>query len=207
MYNPPHFDDMPAADIALITDMVPLASVVAQTADGLLANHLPLLRAPAGHLIGHIALANDMHRVLTDGDAVLAIFQGAQGYISPNDYPSKAVHHCHVPTWNYEVVHMHGTIRFQHDTASKRAAVGLLTRTHERRVNGDAGWRMADAPADYMATMLDAIVALRIDVTRVVGKAKLSQNRDAVDHAGAVAGTRLRGDVDVSDRMAGRRRD
>ena len=129
-------------------ETAPLACIVAHTTDGLIANHIPLMAAPDGTLIGHVALANDMHRVLHDTQDVLVIFKGDDGYISPNFYPSKQEHHRHVPTWNYQVVHMHGTITFQHDTHAKRAAVGLLTRIHERRLNGDAAWRMADAPAD-----------------------------------------------------------
>ena len=140
----------------------PLACIVAQTDAGLIANHLPLLTGADGALVGHVALANDMHRLVADGQEVLVIFRGEDGYVSPNFYPSKAEHHRHVPTWNYQVVHVYGDIRFQHDERAKRAAVGLLTRDHERRVNGDRAWRMADAPADYMTQMLAGIVAFRI---------------------------------------------
>jgi transcriptional regulator len=107
-----------------------------------------------------------------------------------------------VPTWNYQVVHIHGTIAFQHDERAKRAAVGLLTVRHERRLNGDAAWRMADAPEDYMAAMLDAIVAFRITVHRTLAKSKLSQNRDAGDHRGAVEGVRATGQAALADSMA-----
>ena len=109
-----------------------------------------------------------------------------------------------MPTWNYEVAHLHGTIAFQHDDKAKRAAVGLLTRAQERRLNGDAAWRMADAPADYMAQMLDGIVAFRITVTRVLAKAKLSQNRDARDRQGAIDGLAADGAAALSARMAAR---
>lgn len=201
MYIPPHFQQLDPAEIAGIVDAAPLACVVAQTGAGLVANHLPLLAAPGERLIGHIALANDMHRLLTDGQEVLAIFQGEQGYVSPNYYPSKAEHHRHVPTWNYEVVQMHGRIRFQHDAQAKRAAVGLLTRQHERRLHGDQGWRMADAPADYIDSMLEQIVALRIEVTTVLAKAKLSQNRAPRDLEGAIAGLREAGRDGIAARM------
>lgn len=115
--------------------------IQAQTADGLIANHIPLLLGPGGSLIGHIAVANDMHRSIAEGQEVLAIFRGDDGYVSPNFYPSKAEHHRHVPTWNYQVVHAYGDIIFQHDERSKRAAVGLLTRQHERRLNGQDALR------------------------------------------------------------------
>lgn len=203
MYIPPHFEEADPEQIAGLIAAAPLATIVAHTADGLVANHIPLIAAP-GALIGHVARANDMHRLLAEGQEVLAIFRGVEGYISPNYYPSKPEHHRHVPTWNYEVAHLHGTIAFQHDDKAKRAAVGLLTRAQERRLNGDAAWRMADAPADYMAQMLDGIVAFRITVTRVLAKAKLSQNRDARDRQGAIDGLAADGAAALSARMAAR---
>ena len=107
-----------------------------------------------------------------------------------------------MPTWNYEVVHVHGTITFQHDEHARRATVGLLTRSHERRVNGKDAWRMADAPADYMQGMLEGIVAFRIDVTRRIAKSKLSQNREPRDRQGAAEGLHARGDTALALRMA-----
>ena len=109
-----------------------------------------------------------------------------------------------MPTWNYQAVHVHGDIAFQHDERAKRAAVGLLTRDHERRVNGDRAWRMADAPADYMTQMLASIVAFRITVRRVLAKSKLSQNREPRDYEGAVKGLRASGNDALAERMAGR---
>jgi len=201
MYVPPHFQETEKDQINALIESAPLACIVAQTAQGLVANHVPLLAAPDGTLIGHVALANEMHRLITDGQDVLAIFRGDDAYVSPNFYPTKAEHHRHVPTWNYQVVHVHGSIRFRHDTQAKRAAVGLLTRVHERRVNGTSAWRMADAPQDYMAQMLDGIVAFRIDVSRVLAKSKLSQNRADVDYRGAVSGLRSTGHGTLADRM------
>lgn len=204
MYIPPHFNEIDPDQIRDITDNAPLACIVAQTDAGLIANHIPLLTGPDGTLIGHVALANDMHRLIADGQQVMAIFRGVDGYVSPNFYPSKAEHHKAVPTWNYQVVHAYGTISFQHDDHAKRAAVGLLTRMHERRLNGKDAWRMADAPADFMQGMLDGIVAFRVTVTRLLAKSKLSQNRDARDYQGAVAGLRKSGQGDLAQRMADR---
>ncbi|MFJ1293108.1 FMN-binding negative transcriptional regulator [Paracoccus yeei] len=204
MYVPPHFQEIDPAEIASILAEAPLACIVAQTDQGLVANHIPLLAAPDGTLIGHVALANDMHRLIPDGHKVLAIFRGEDGYVSPNFYPSKPRHHRHVPTWNYQVVHVHGPIRFQHDTSAKRAAVGLLTRLHERRVNGTAAWRMADAPADYLQQMLDAIVAFRIAPRRTLAKSKLSQNREDEDRLGAIAGLKATGQAALARRMTRR---
>lgn len=205
MYLPDHFKEVDPAEIASIIAAAPLACVVANTSEGLVANHVPLLLDKGGDLIGHFALANDMHRSVADGQEVLSIFRGVDGYISPNSYPSKQDHHRHVPTWNYQVVHIHGTITFQHDERSKRAAIGLLTRDQERRVNGDKAWRMADAPADYMLDMIGKIVAFRISVTRTIAKSKLSQNRDERDFDGAVEGLKSKGERALADRMAAKR--
>lgn len=87
---------------------------------------MPLLRAPDGSLVGHVAQANAMHRLIDEEQEVLAIFRGPDAQISPNFFPSKADHHRHVPTWNYQAVPIDGTTSFQHDEPAKRAAVGLL---------------------------------------------------------------------------------
>jgi transcriptional regulator len=145
-----------------------------------------------------------MHKLVADGQDVLVIFRGDDAYVSPNFYPSKPEHHRHVPTWNYQVVHVYGQITFQHDEQTKRAAVGLLTRTHERRLNGQSAWRMADAPGDYMQQMLSNIVAFRIAVHRTLAKSKLSQNREERDYLGAIDGLRASGYEGLAQRMESR---
>lgn len=201
MYTPAQFLEIDPAVIADVMAGAPLACVVMMTDLGMVANHLPLLAAPNGDLIGHVALANDLHRTVADGAEVMAIFKGEDGYITPNSYPSKQDHHRHVPTWNYQAVHIHGTIAFQHDERAKRTAVALLTRIHERRVNGAEAWKMTDAPSDYIAQMLAAIVAFKITPTRVLAKSKLGQNREPRDLAGAIETLRARGENALADAM------
>ena len=202
MYIPSHFEEISLSEIASVVAAFPLACVVAQTPEGSIANHLPLLAGSDGNFIGHVALANDMHRLIAEDQEVLAIFRGVDAYVSPNYYPGKQEHHRHVPTWNYQVVHVYGAITFQHDERSKRAAVGLLTKRHESRVNRDQAWRMADAPKDYMEQMLDSIVAFKLTVTRTLAKSKLSQNRDARDYQGAIASLRASGEDALAEIMA-----
>ncbi|MEQ8824015.1 MAG: FMN-binding negative transcriptional regulator [Filomicrobium sp.] len=204
MYLPPHFEEIRAAEIAAVVETAPLACIVAQTNEGLIANHIPLLAAPDDKLIGHVALANDIHRLLPNGHEVLAIFRGDDAYVSPNFYPTKPEHHRHVPTWNYQVVHVYGMIEFQHDDRAKRAAVGRLTKDHEHRLNGENAWRMADAPPDFMQQMLDGIVAFEISITRTLAKSKLSQNREDRDYLGAIDGLRATGHNRLAERMADR---
>lgn len=200
MYTPAHFAETDAGVIAQTIDAHPLALLVATGPEELIANHLPLLR-DGEDLIGHVALANRLHADLPPGAAVLAVFTAAEGYVSPNWYPTKAETHRVVPTWNYRVVHVHGRIVFSHELRDKRRAVHLLTAAMEGRRHGAAGWKMGDAPADYLAMMLDNIVALRIRVTRIEAKSKLGQNRTQADRAGASEGLAARGAAAIAGLM------
>ena len=190
MYLPSHFEvnDQPAL-LALIRQH-PLGCLVMHTQEGLDANHLPfeLLQQDDGslRLLAHVARANPLWQQLASGDRVLVIFKAADGYISPNWYPSKHQTHEQVPTWNYQVVHAHGRIQIRDDEKFVRGVIGRLTRTHEARAsqppgNAFAPWKMSDAPAPYLQKMLGAIVGLEIDVERLEGKFKLSQNKQASD--------------------------
>ena len=206
MYLPPHFTEVNSEEIQGIIEAAPLACIVAQTEQGLIANHIPLIAVADGTLIGHVAKSNDIHRMVANEHEVLIIFRGENAYVSPNYYPTKIEHHRHVPTWNYQVVHIHGAISFQHDSNAKRAAVGLLTRHHERRLNGKNAWRMADAPNDYMNNMVDNIVALSVKPRQILAKSKLSQNRDEVDYDGAVIGLRVAGHEALANKMEDRKK-
>ena len=182
MYRPEQFDENDPDVITRLMADFPLATIVAQTKEGLVAHQIPLLLEQDHHLIGHIAKANTLHEDLEDGAEVLVIFRAEDAYISPNYYPTKASDHRHVPTWNYQVVHCYGTINFDHSVKTKTAIVGKLTKHFEHRHFSEKPWRMADAPADYMAGMLEQIVAFRISVDRYLAKSKLSQNRKTVDY-------------------------
>ena len=181
MYLPPHFSETDSEQLNALIDSHPLATLVVMTDEGFVANHIPILREGDHALIGHIALANELHKLVGDGSQVLAVFSAEDSYVSPNWYPGKAAHHKVVPTWNYQVVHIHGRIGFQHHEKAKRAIVGRLTSRFERELNGEAAWKMADAPADFMAGQLQAIVGVRIEIDRIEAKSKLSQNRAPED--------------------------
>ena len=185
MYVPIHFDEQRDSEIKKLESSYPLATVVANSAEGLLANHIPLLMIADAEgkrsLIGHIAKANEMHKIVPQSSDVLAIFHAEDAYISPNWYPSKATHHKVVPTWNYQVVHFHGKIEFTNDVKFLRSVVGQLTSLFEKRTNGDMAWKMRDAPRDFLDKQLAAIVGFRITVSRCVAKSKMSQNRSPED--------------------------
>jgi transcriptional regulator len=114
------------------------------------------------------------------------VFSGPQAYISPSWYASKATTHKVVPTWNYQVVHAHGVLEAVDDAAWLHAFVSRLTQRHEAA--RAQPWAVGDAPADYVQQMLRAIVGIRIPLTRLVGKWKVSQNRDAADRRGVARG-------------------
>ena len=209
MYLPQHFEQPDRAAIAQLLVAYPLATLVWTSADGLTAEHLPLLwdRGSAdgehGTLRGHVARANPLWRH-AGGAEVLAVFQGPQAYITPAWYPSKAATAKVVPTWNYAVVHLHGRLRIRDDAGWLRTLVGRLTDTHE--ASRAHRWQVDDAPPDYVDQMLRAIVGIEVEVTRVQAKWKTSQNRSAGDRAGVVAGLQSVG-TDATHALAAMVRD
>ena len=187
MYVPAHFEEnRPDVLHQLITNQ-PFGTLVTTGPKGLDANHLPFEFAPGegphGTLRAHVARANPVWQEVASQPDTLVIFQGPAAYISPNWYPSKHEAHRQVPTYNYMVVHAHGKIVVRDEEAFVRGLVARLTRTME--ANEPRPWKMGDAPADYISQMLGAIVGIEIEVTRLVGKWKLSQNKEARDRRGA----------------------
>jgi transcriptional regulator len=191
MFTPTEFLENRQAEIAAITDQFPLAIVIANTAAGLTANHIPLLlnsplafsdqTACSGQFIGHVSRRNTMHEEIGQDQEIMVIFRAEDAYISPNWYPTKADHHRHVPTWNYQAIHFHGHMRFCDDAKFLRRVVGKLTTHFESRNQGARAWKMADAPRDFIDRKLAGIVGFEIEVTRCLAKSKLSQNRDRAD--------------------------
>ena len=187
MYQPAHFNESDADTLLALMRAHPLATLIRGGAE-LTADILPLQVERVGdgwRVTGHVARANPLWRE-AGGQPVLLLFQGPQAYVSPNWYPSKFQHGKAVPTWNYTMVQVHGTLRAIEDAEWLR---GFVTRLTERHEGGRAvPWHVADAPPDYLDAMLKAIVGIEIEVTRVEGKFKLSQNRSAEDRTGVVLG-------------------
>lgn len=200
MYIPSHFQQQDLAQMRGLVAQSPLATCIAQSSRGFEVNHLPLFWTD-DRLIGHIARANDLHEVLADGCDVACVFGASSAYISPNWYPSKAETHRHVPTWNYEVVHLHGTLHFDHSDKTKRAVVGQMTKVFETQLNGADGWKMRDAPRDYMDQMLESIVAIEVRITRIEAKSKLSQNRQQADFDNVARKLEETGQSDMAARL------
>ncbi len=162
----------------------PFAVVVTNGDAGMVASHVPLLldaaEGPFGTLRGHVARANP-HSAEAD---VLVIFNGPNHYISPSWYPSKAEHGMVVPTWNYVAVHAYGRMRVIDDRDRLIAHLRKLTDAHE--LGSAEPWSVDDAPASYIAGLTRAIVGIEIEIQRLEGKWKVSQNRPAADRAAVV---------------------
>ena len=203
MYTPAHFAVNEPEQLQRIIQAHPLGVLVTSGPEGLDADHIPFEFDPTsgalGKLSAHVARANPVWQRCPTGTQVMVIFRGAESYVSPNWYPSKHETHRQVPTWNYEVVHAHGMLSIHDDERYVRALVARLTRHH------DAGepkpWKMGEAPPDYIQMMLSNIVGIEVSITSLVGKSKLSQNREARDRHNAADTLQTRGHEDLAEAM------
>lgn len=201
MYTLPAFRDDNKESLRATICAARLANFVTATADGPLATPLPLFldasEGEHGVIYGHLAKANPQWRVPPVGDA-LAIFMGADAYVTPAWYATKQETGKVVPTWNYVAVEAYGPVEFFHDADRLLEAVRRLTDLHEGE--RASPWAVSDAPPEFIRAQLRGIVGLRMPITRLEGKRKMSQNRNAADRAGVAAG--LAASERASDREA-----
>ena len=197
MYQPDHFRVTDLPPMHALIRARPLAALVSAGSLGLYATHLPTVfkdDGPYGLIECHLARANPHWKDLAEGNEALMIFQGPEGYITPNWYPSKADHGKVVPTWNYAVVHAYGRPAVMEDKDWLRRHVTELTAQQE--TSEARPWLVSDAPESYVEVMLRGIVGFRFAITRLEGKWKMSQNRGAKDRDGVVTGLGTRGGSD-----------
>ncbi|HXZ48377.1 MAG TPA: FMN-binding negative transcriptional regulator [Usitatibacter sp.] len=178
LYIPPPFRVDDRRELVEFVERNAFGTLVSSGPGGLRVSHIPfLVEAPADgrlRLLAHVARANDHWRALEQASEVVAIFHGPHAYVSPTWYE----HHPAVPTWNYAVVHAHGRAA-PLDEAELRALLARLAAKYEA---GNAPpWRMEDLPEDYVRGMVKAIAGFAIEVTKLEGKFKLSQNRPGRD--------------------------
>jgi transcriptional regulator len=189
MYTPPAFRDDDRHSIVATIRAARLAHVITATQAGVLATPLPLFldetEGEHGVLYGHVARANPQWREPALGEG-LAVFMGPDAYITPSWYETKRETGKVVPTWNYVAVHAYGPVEFFDDAARLLAVVTRLTDLHEGE--RPTPWAVSDAPVDFIQAQLRGIVGLRMPITRLEGKRKMSQNRPASDRAGVAAG-------------------
>ena len=176
LYTPPHFRADDPGELLAFIQRYAFATLVTGGAGGLSASHIPLLAERDGggrvRLRGHLARGNAQWQALEGAAGVLAIFHGPHGYVSPGWYQQ----HPSVPTWNYAVVHAHGRARLM-DEAELHELVIELSNAYE--AGRPKPWRAGELPADYASAMLKNIVGFEVEVERLEGKFKLSQNRPA----------------------------
>jgi transcriptional regulator len=190
MYRPPAFAEDDPEVLAALLSRARLATLITSVDGVPLADHLPLLfdpgRGPYGTLVGHLARANPQAAPEADGRAALVVVTGPDAYVSPSYYPTKRETGRVVPTWNYVAVHAWGRLRRFDDPERLLGLVTALTDAHE--AGRSDPWSVADAPADFVRAQLKGIVGVEIEIERLEGKRKLSQNRTPADRDGVVAG-------------------
>jgi transcriptional regulator len=204
MYLPPAFAEDRIEVLHRTMLEIGAAAVVGQGPSGLIATHVPidLLPEPApwGTVHCHFARPNPHAAAVASGGELLLIFQGPQGYVSPNWYPTKQQTGKVVPTWNYLAIHAYGTARTVEDTGWLKRHLAAMTDRHESRYA--LPWSIDDAPAEFIDGLTKAIVGIEITLSRIEGKWKASQNRPDTDRLGVIAGLSLQGD-DNSLALAG----
>ena len=198
LYVPAHFR---IEDRAALVDFMranAFGTLVSGAAGAMNVSHIPFVieADPGGavRLLGHVARANPHWRALEAGDAAVVIFQGPHAYVSPTWYEN----HPAVPTWNYAVVHAHGRATLM-DDARLRALLESLSSHYESQ--RPSPWRMRDLAPAYVAAMLRAIVGFTIEVERLEGKFKLSQNRPGADAARVAAALEAEGEAALAALM------
>lgn len=206
MYLPDHFRPSEDEVVALLRDHGAVDLITA-TARGLLATLLPMLwdepgsrpgLGTHGALLGHVAIKNDQWREPAIGEA-MAIVRGPDAYITPSWYAAKREHGRVVPTWNYVTIHAYGRLVVHRDATWLEANVRRLTASHEAARS--APWSVDDAPPEYVAGQLRAIVGVELLIDRLEAKSKLSQNRSAADIDGVIAGLEMDGRPEVAGAM------
>lgn len=204
MYLPDHFEQARHDELLRTIAAYPLGALVVSGPDGLDANHVPFLiddTSEPKKLLAHIARANSLWQQAKDGAEALVIFRAGDAYVSPNWYPSKHEFHRQVPTWNYRVVHVHGRLYIRDDERFVRGVVARLTRRHEAQTGSPRPWKMTDSSPEYIDRMLSAIVGIEIEITKMVGKWKLSQNKEERDRIQAAEELRGRGEPEMAAAM------
>ncbi|MCF6287958.1 MAG: FMN-binding negative transcriptional regulator [Proteobacteria bacterium] len=199
MFQPSYFKQSDIKQMLAFIREYSMASIVTLSANGLVANHIPMLVVKRGDgyvLQGHVARVNSICADSDDSVDALALFHGPNAYISPSWYPSKKKDPRTVPTWNYVVVHVNGAMSFYDDKTWLKEHLRNLSDTHEKKVG--ANWKLSDAPDDYIDKMLKAIVGVEIEVKSISGNTKMSQNHPPENRDGVIEGLNALGQEHAS---------
>lgn len=190
LYNPPAFreSDLPALQAQMAGSG--LTTLISVGANGPIVSNVPIIFDPNagqyGTIAGHLARGNPQWRESDLSIPAIAVFMGADAYVSPSYYPSKQEHGKVVPTWNYSMIVARGRLEIFEDADTLRAQVEMLTNRFEGRF--EKPWEVTDAPEDFITRQIKGIVGVRLYIDSLEGKAKLNQNRSTADQEGVVAG-------------------
>lgn len=190
MHIPQHFKQQDWHQVSTLISEYPLACISTASEAGLVADHVPLLLAKNAEdswcLQGHIARINPLAKRLLNPLAALVVFQGEDAYVSPNYYPSKQSNPKVVPTWNYQAVHINGTMTKQDDLAWKLSLLQRLTEQNERAQSQP--WQVSDAPDKFIEQLNKAIVGFEISIDSWQAQFKQSQNHSVENQLGVAKG-------------------
>ena len=192
MYQPPHFQETRQDILHGLVRAHPLGLLISNGAEGPVANAIPFLLdaeiGPKGRLRAHLAKANPQWRLMAENPAspVLVVFQGADAYVTPSWYETKRETGKVVPTWNYAIVQVRGTVKVIDDQAWIAQQIAELTASQEG--GREAPWAVTDAPASFIQSQIKGIIGLEIEIADISGKWKVSQNRPVADRVGVAEG-------------------
>ncbi|HZU66002.1 MAG TPA: FMN-binding negative transcriptional regulator [Ktedonobacteraceae bacterium] len=192
MYIPKAFREDDLEKLHKLMQEYSFAALVTQQDGVPVATHLPFLldmeRGQYGTLMAHMARANPQWRTFNSGQEALVIFQGPHAYISPSWYEVELS----VPTWNYAAVHAYGVPRIIDDKATLYDLLKALIERHEAQFEKPWDFQL---PEDYLQKMMQGTVGFEIEITRLEGKFKMSQNRSASEQQRVIAALRESQDV------------
>jgi transcriptional regulator len=172
MYTPRAFVETDLAHLDTLLARDPFVTLVTSVEGVPFASHLPVLHAREGERVlieGHWAKANPQ---VSHGGKALMIVHGPHAYVSPGWYPDKEAA-ARVPTWNYAVAHLTGTLETATDENVLASIVARLSTRHEAAVGSD--WRYEHDRDDHRS-QLRGIVGFRFMPEHIELKFKLSQN-------------------------------
>ena len=198
-YSPPPFAETRLPVLHELIRRHPFGALVVLAGGELAAVHIPFLLHPGpgglGTLRGHVARANQVWKHCGGAAEALAIFQGPEAYITPSWYPGKQTDGRVVPTWNYAVVHVHGSPRAITEPSWLHEHVSQLSAAQQ--AGQPKPWQVSDAPPEYIARLIHGIVGIEIPISKIEGKWKLSQNHSRADQLAVAAGLESEGTEDA----------
>ena len=201
MYISKQFEETDIDVLHTLIRTKPLATLITRNAGGIEAKLVPLVLSagctPLGTLCGHVARSNPLWQDHPEDSDVLVIFNGAQSYITPSWYASKAESGKVVPTWNYVSVQAKGKLRVIHDPGWILSQLELLTAQNEAEF--EHSWAVSDAPYEFTSKLLEAIVGVEIVITEIQGEWKVSQNRSTQDRSSIATGLRNHGRYEMAE--------